>query len=223
MPPTLQQSNQSFFSCRLLVVVLCFLLSAQQRATADSNVFANDDTGILAKFAQIESFKTSALWSVDTRNGRKTLSRYHYVIVPVWYSDEQQPRAAFDTDAMNAVFARIAAFYKAMSWNKFVLTWNIVNPLLLTGVSQANPTMTQVQVAVTKHVTDTLGLKNPRDYTGVMVMYNPSAAGDLANLGGWATINGTRISLFGRAEYRGALSLGFLMFAPLLLCRVHVP
>jgi hypothetical protein len=184
-------------SCRLILVVLCFLLllpglSAQQRAAAD-NVFANDDSGILAKFAQIESFKTSALWSADTRNGRKTLARYHYVIVPVWYSDEPQPRAAFDTDAMNAVFQRIAAFYKAMSWNKFVLTWNIVNPLLLTGVSQANPSMTQVQVAVTKHVTDTLGLKNPRDYTGVMAMYNPSAAGDLANLGGWATINGTRI------------------------------
>lgn len=171
-------------------------LSSSKNET-DQNVFygtpksamKSDRNSIFANLASIESFKASqpSLWSTS-HNGRLTLSKLHYVILPVWYADETQ--TAFDASTTAAIMRRVAAFYQQMSYGKFKLSWEILDPFPLTGITKGNPSLGSVQIAAEAHVKN-LGLVNPIDYDGVITMYNQAQAGDLANGGGWGTSNGT--------------------------------
>lgn len=137
-------------------------------------------------FSQFESFKhDSAVWG-STENGRRTLSKMRYLILPIWFNDEAQTPA--DTSKIITVMEQTKAFYSDMSWNRHEISWSILNQVRL-DISRTNPTLTAVSDAAQQHIL-TLGMKYPDTHTGIIITYNVAAAGDLSFSGGWGAING---------------------------------
>jgi hypothetical protein len=138
-------------------------------------------------FAQFESFKgDSAVWG-STENGRRTLSKMSYLILPIWFNDEPQTPA--DTSKIAAVMEQTKLYYSDMSWNRHEISWQFLEQVQLVNISRANPTLNAVSDAAQTHIL-TLGMKYPETHTGIIITYNVAAAGDLSSAGGWGAING---------------------------------
>ncbi len=124
--------------------------------------------------------------SVDDRI---TLKRLKYVIQPVWWKQEEND-SSFDVDEsqIEDTYDDNKQIYKDMSWNEMKVSYEIL-PQQKIGVSKTKPDMNDVKEKTRQIVQDS-GYVEGVDYDGISVTYWKANDGNLANGGGWGSVNG---------------------------------
>ncbi len=125
----------------------------------------------------------------NSDGGRLTLKSLKYIILPVWWSEEEGD-TSFNVDPaqIEATYSANRQYYKDMSWNKMDVTYEIL-PQAAIGISKANPGMGNVQDETKLKVAEA-GKVEGVDFDGISVAYWKADNGNLANGGGWGSVNG---------------------------------
>ena len=138
-------------------------------------------------FSQFETYKDDdAIWTYNAQNGRRTLTDMKYTICPIWLTGETNGPA--DVTRMNTVMQANQDYYKRMSWNQHVVTWDFLSDLRVNYTESNNPTRGQVADYCLAHM-DTINKRYPQTQTGLIVALNPTKTGELNFWGGWGVIN----------------------------------
>jgi hypothetical protein len=137
---------------------------------------------------KIDTYKVNdAVWDLST--DRPTFDKYHMFVLPIWWDDEDQSKP-FNETTLRATLNASAQYYKEMSWNKNVFTYEIwPQQTVLTGVSKVGPSLT-VSNNVTRTIVKNLGKVEFTDYSGISMFHNRATNGSLSTGGGWGNVNG---------------------------------
>ena len=139
--------------------------------------------------AGMEDYKAaSPLYSGS--EGDLTLSTLHYVLLPIWWSDEDpsDPNLTMDPNQLEGIMQQNQDYYLDMSWDKMDVTFEIM-PQTLFPVSSDGPSFGDTSDAARTIVTDA-GLVEDVDYNGIALIYFVAQSGPFAGGGGWASVNG---------------------------------
>jgi len=161
-------------------------------------------TDIWSLVNSLDTHKQSVLW--ETVNDVRTLKRIKYMILPVWWSD-QDPNDV--TLAMNSTwieepFQKVSQYYKDMSWGAFDLSIEILPQTQLLDSTRGNPNGEVVNRETRTIITNTYSKVAGIDYDAVVTVYwhvqgGPMTAGDAwASVGGfniWCTYHGNNPDL----------------------------
>jgi hypothetical protein len=138
-------------------------------------------------FSNFELTKNdNAVWAT-THDGRRTLSKMKYLILPVWFNDEAQTPA--NISRISAVMEKSKIYYNEMSWNRHEISWEFLDQIQLVNISRLSPTLNDVSIAAQQHIA-ALGKQYPVTHTGIIISYNVAIKGDMNFSGGWGVING---------------------------------
>jgi hypothetical protein len=152
----------------------------------------NRDVAFFDVFSQLENYKKERpIWNT-TQNGRLTLSKMNYLILPIWFNDDN--KTAADITKINTTMQQVRQYYKDMSWNQHEVSWSFLNQVELVNISRAKPTLDEVSKATQEYILP-LGMQYPITHTGLIIAYNVAASGDMNFTGGWGVINGNVIWL----------------------------
>ena len=124
-----------------------------------------------------DSYKTSA--SYTNVNGKPTLTKFKYIIVPIWWSDmdTSDPDNAMDPDKVVASFIYNQQYYIDMSWGILPngVTFQALEQQLFTVSSEA-PNFGETDQS-TRDLLDSKGFVKGVDYDGICLMYFLSQSG----------------------------------------------
>lgn len=131
-----------------------------------------------------DSKTEGSLWSEDL-----TLVSMKYVVLPIWW-DGESPQIGYSRSSLESTLSETKEYYADMSWNKHHLQFQLLDQVVLTGVTRSNADFDNSEAAARAHVAS-LDLKEFVDYTGIMLVYNLASEGPFEGGGGWANVNGT--------------------------------
>jgi len=144
--------------------------------------------------ARMEEFKSErTIWSPPADNGRSTLSKAHYLVLPTWYEGEDP--FPHDMVGIRSVMTEVSQYYTDMSWGLHSLTWELLDPIILEGVTKDNAALSPAKNRALKHIQDTLGLQRITDFTGVILLHAPAGSGPMRWGDGFAHVNGGNYSM----------------------------
>jgi hypothetical protein len=124
LPPSFLFHLLHLLSSILLLQSTPFLVTAAVVPTAARRAF-------WGKFSTIDSLKSPPAFSVppstSTSEERPTLVKFKYLIIPIWWSDEDatDPSTLMDMTNSEDVMARVNEYYDKMSWNRTDLSYSI--------------------------------------------------------------------------------------------------
>ena len=113
---------------------------------------------------------------------------FQYVVLPVWW-DGESPRSPFDRGYLQGKLAEVSEYYREMSWNKHTLEFEVLNQVVLPGVTPQNADFDNSIEAARAIIAD-LGLVEFEHYIGILLCYNLAETGPFKGGGGWAGVNG---------------------------------
>lgn len=148
-------------------------------------------------WSEYSSFKTQQpQWNTSPlRSGRATLANMHYIIQPIWFSDENQIASQqISATQIAGQMDQVHQYYRNMSWNQMDVSFEIRSQAALKHVKAAKATWDSVEKAVK------LMLNNSGtpiyDNMGLMIVFNPiTGPGMTAGESGLAIINGEFLSV----------------------------
>lgn len=152
----------------------------------------NDDdsysrrNGALSLLNSMNKYKQEeSMWS--QADDRPTLSKVHYLVLPVtWDGSFDEPA---NPSLLSERMRSVARYYSDQSWKKHVITWEILDQEVLTGISETEANFVNTKSAV-QDIVGGLGRKQFDDYTGIIMIYNLAPNGPFSKLGGWGDVNG---------------------------------
>ena len=151
---------------------------------------------------EYSSFKTQQpQWNMSPlRSGRATLSNMHYIIQPIWFSDETQAAShAISATQIAGQMDQVQQYYRNMSWNQMDVSFEIRSQAALKHVKASTATWDTVETAV-KLMLNNSGTPIYNN-VGLMIVFNPiTGPGMTGSESGLAVINGEFLSASGR-EY----------------------
>ena len=124
-------------------------------------------------------------------DGRRVLSHVQYVILPIYW-DEELNDSDYDMDlsTINATLIANAEYYSDMSWGLMTVEHEILQQHSNFSFSKANPDMSKTAARAREIVKDEYGYELHTDYDAIGLAYHKANSGNLANGGGWASVNG---------------------------------
>lgn len=122
------------------------------------------------------------IWSSDG-----TLASFHYLVLPMWYQDES-PQEPYDKTVVESTLDETVQYYTDMSWGKHQLSFELL-PQVQLNLTIVNPTLNEAKAEARAHV-ESLGRVLGADHDGVVLLYARANSGDMANGGGWGSVNG---------------------------------
>jgi hypothetical protein len=131
--------------------------------------------------------KEKSMWNTTLSGGRPTLSRYHILVIPTYWDGEKADNNYVKKNIEDSM-KNTADFYKNMSWGKNTVTWEILDRVILKGVTKKNADFDNSEQA-TRSIVKKKGYVEFVDYTGILMLYNLADQGPFANGGGWAGVN----------------------------------
>lgn len=120
-----------------------------------------------------------------------TLSRFKYLVLPIWWSDEPEncPATNQDPSSIAPIMNKNIEYYHQMSWNKFDLSYEILPQQKFT-VSSENPGFGETEDAAFD-LLETLGYEQgDGSFDGVILTYSLAQNGPFSGGGGWGNVNG---------------------------------
>jgi len=153
----------------------------------------NRQTDIWSLVNSLDGYKQSAMW--ESVNGVRTLKRMKYMILPVWWSDQDPDDEilAMNPTKIENMFETVTQHYTDMSWGAFDLSIEILPQTQLLESSMQNPDMSVVNRETKSIITDTYSKVSGTDYDGVVTIYWKAHNGNLSNGGGWGSVNGVNM------------------------------
>jgi len=196
------------FSDMVTKVPITHRFDNSSNATEDELFFAgnlNDITGL-----QSTSGSDNNLWNLfnkldDGKNeiiytkvgdARPVLARFRYVVVPVWYNDEDtsDPEKQIDVDQIKSVMDYCTTYYERMSFGKFIFEEPLILDQEVIPVSSVNPGWGSLETAARNRLDDE-GYTKDIDYDGIVILYNVAQGGPFSGHGGWGTVNAGETSI----------------------------
>jgi len=92
------------------------------------------------------------------------------------------------TAKIQNIFDQTNQYYQDMSWNQFTITIEIL-PQVQIPISRELPNLNEVDQK-TREIITSSGKVQGVDYDGVVTVYWKPVNGDMANGGGWGSVNG---------------------------------
>ncbi len=145
----------------------------------------------------LSSSRSNNVWNIindmnEYKSGRiftqNTFSKFHYLVLPIWWSDESNNQAT-RVDQIKSALDGAVDDYKKQSFKKFSLTYEIL-PQWRIGVSKINPRWFGTRDACFNYVASR-GYVQGRDFDGILMIHNEAASGIFDHSGGGlATVNG---------------------------------
>jgi len=122
-------------------------------------------------------------------NGRKTFSKYHYKVVPIFWNGKTWFSQTMDINSINNSMQMAVDNYSSQSWNKLDLSFEVV-PQTEHILSSAD-SVGHIRWGV-KDILSKLGYTKDVDYDGIIVIYNTLGGdGDFCCSGGKAYLGGS--------------------------------
>lgn len=135
-----------------------------------------------------ESYKSSIHYSTSGSNGAKTFTRIRYIILPIWWSDENTS-VTMDQNKVRTAFDLTKEFYDAMSFSKISdFSYTLLEQTVFT-VSQNNPGFGDTSTAA-REIIRNRGYVKGTDYDQIALVYNNANSGPFQGSGGWGGVNG---------------------------------
>ena len=150
----------------------------------------NRDEKVWEVINTMDSYKKPPLYGTMA-DGRPTLSKFKYVVLPVWWSDMniQDSNFKMDLNQISTILQQNTDYYMDMSFNKMVITYDIKPQQVLTGVSSTNADFGNTEDEALNIVQNTYNYVKGIDYDGIMLIYFPAQSGTPFQSGGWGTVN----------------------------------
>lgn len=139
------------------------------------------------KLSTFESFKTDDRLFSTGSNGRKTLSKLHYMVLPIYWNGQMWASQKMDMNAINIAMQQTVNQYNSQSWNKFSLTYTLI-PQTEHPLSSATRIFQTYSGA--RNVLQNMGYTQYEDYDGIIIIYNKKGSGDFCCTGGKAVLGG---------------------------------
>ena len=137
----------------------------------------------------MEDYKASSpLYSGS--EGDLTLTSMKYLLLPIWWSDEDpnDPAKTMDPNQLEDIMQQNQDYYADMSWNAMDVSFEIM-PQTLFPVSSESPDFGETSDAA-RTIVDEAGYVDDVDYNGIVLIYFVAQSGPFSFGGGWATVNG---------------------------------
>ena len=141
----------------------------------------------ISNFEALRDKRTgSSMW--EELDGKSTLTRMHYLVIPAWWADQPQDTGVVDMEVAQRNLDNVSRQYAEMSWNKHALTFDLWDQVVLPGITIAEPT--RAFTAVREMIADR-GLVEFDDYSGYMLIFTPTRQGSnsFTHGGGSALLN----------------------------------
>lgn len=120
----------------------------------------------------MDTYKNGRIFSADG-NGRPTFTSYHYLVLPIWWSEEYSTSIDVD-EMMEALDGAIANHYN-QNWGKLEITYEILSQHRL-DQSKYNPRWYGTYLSAQRAVTNQ-GFIKGEDFDGIMMIHNAAASG----------------------------------------------
>jgi len=103
---------------------MVFPHSQQRQLLGEVNVLPNNEISVWERLSEVEDYKpqTFGVYTIDeTIDERPILTKFHYLIQPIWWSDvdPQDPSTKINGQEAVPVLERVKKYYKEMSFEKF--------------------------------------------------------------------------------------------------------
>lgn len=142
---------------------------------------------VWSKLGTFESFKTDDRLFSSASNGRKTLSKLHYMVLPLYWNGQMWASQTMDMNAINTAMEQTVNQYNSQSWNKFSLTYTLI-PQTEHPLSSATRIFQTYSGA--RNVLQNMGYTQHVDYDGIIIIYNKKGSADFCCTGGKALLGG---------------------------------
>lgn len=120
----------------------------------------------------IDSYKNGRIFT-SGGNDRPTLTSYHYLILPVWWSDESS--TPIDVTNVNEALDGAIANHYNQSWGKLEITYEIL-PQQQIDQSKQNPRWYGTFLSAEKVIREKGYIKG-QDYDGLIMVHNAATSG----------------------------------------------
>jgi len=157
--------------------------NTQRRSLSSDSERSNNVWNIINT---MDTYKKGRIFSADS-NGRPTLTSYHYVVLPIWWSEENSSSIDVD-EIIEALDGAIANHYN-QNWGKLEITYEILSQHRL-DQSKYNPRWYGTFLSVERAIANQ-GFAKGQDYDGVMMIHNAAESGMFQyDGGGYGEVNG---------------------------------
>lgn len=119
--------------------------------------------------------------------GRPRFSSFHYLVVPVRWSDENS--ADMNIANIQTAMDKVVKNFSNQSWNRFNLTYEILPQTRLIDWSTGNNRFWGVKNSL-DGIVKSSGYTKGQNYDGILMIFNPSRGGAYNWAGGKAEMNG---------------------------------
>jgi len=128
--------------------------------------------------------------NVFSVNGKPTLKTFKYLVLPIWWSDEDSSDSSLTMSPTHIqdIYNQNKQYYDDMSWGKMDVTFQVLPQTVFT-ISSASPTFDATYDAA-KAIVDSLGYVEDEDFNGINLVYFTAKTGVFSGAGGWAEVNG---------------------------------
>jgi len=157
-----------------------------EEISGDGPVMTPNRRKFWENFKKIDDWKDSSIYESGP-DGRPVLSKFKYIVLPIWWSDEDEndPNKKMDLSAIRNIMDLNNDYYDKMSFDSINVSYQILDQTKFT-ISSENPNFENTQTAA-KEIVNQSGVS----YDGIILVSHPSQDGDfdgrylgLANLNG---------------------------------------
>lgn len=136
---------------------------------------------------KIDAFKPTSKGVYTVSGDRPTLTKFHYMIQPVWWNDQDITDPSLTMDMTNSVLVleQVRQYYRDMSFGAFELSWTVL-PQRVVDTSSVLPDDEKTNGTP---LVEAQGFVKGKDFDGVMLVFFPAEQGDYAGTGGFAGLN----------------------------------
>jgi len=129
------------------------------------------------------------VYTNDELSNTPTLTKFHYMILPIWWSDinTSDPTFLMDAQSINPTLEQVKLYYEQMSFGLFELDWTILDQAVL-PVASTNPSFDETENSA-RSLLNSKGFVDGTDFDGIMLLYFTSQSGPFSGAGGWGGVN----------------------------------
>ena len=168
-------------------LVAFIFLNLKQTSNENKLFYKNKD---VQKFvADMETYKAASPLDSGSE-GDKTLTYFHFIILPIWWSDYDidDPDLLIDSNQIEGIMQQSQDYYKDMSWGTMDVTFEIMAQTHF-SVSSDSPDFDNTYEAA-RTINADAGYVEDVDYNAIGLVYFPSQNGPFSGGGGWGSVNG---------------------------------
>jgi len=135
-------------------------------------------------YLKVDDWKNSDIFTTGPE-GRPVLANFKYIILPIWWSDEDEnnPEKIMDLSTIEDIMDKNYDYYEEMSFDSIQVTYQILDQTKF-SISSENPDFGDTEAAARAFLDTT-----DYSYDGIILVYHTAQDGPFQGGGGWGNVN----------------------------------